>query len=130
MHIVPSSKIPFPKVPLDVMYTTKNTFTKKQDKRINDDDDNIAKTAEGHESVHDRDDEARSKQLTMIDEFPFEHAISPIENGEFTVEGLRYVYGKLYSFMNLSDNADIGITLILTPNWMFLAPIYQPYHKE
>ena len=33
MHIIPSSKIPFPKVPLDVMIKNKVTFLKKQDKR-------------------------------------------------------------------------------------------------
>jgi len=33
MHIIPSSKIPFPKVPLDMMIKTKVTFLKKQDKR-------------------------------------------------------------------------------------------------
>jgi len=33
MHIIPSSKIPFPKVPLDVMIKNKITFLKKQEKR-------------------------------------------------------------------------------------------------
>jgi hypothetical protein len=33
MHIIPSSRIPFAKVPLDVMIKNKVTFLKKQEKR-------------------------------------------------------------------------------------------------
>jgi|TARA_B110000305_G_C19394664_1_gene616790 hypothetical protein len=34
MHILPSSKIPFEKVPLDMMISNKSTFIKKQEKRM------------------------------------------------------------------------------------------------
>jgi len=36
MHILPSSKIPFEKVPLDVLIATKLTYKKKADKKIKD----------------------------------------------------------------------------------------------
>lgn len=35
MHVLPSSKIPFPKIPIDVMIKNKQNFTKKRDKRLN-----------------------------------------------------------------------------------------------
>jgi hypothetical protein len=34
MHILPSSKIPFPKVPLDLFLSTKMAFKKKEDKKV------------------------------------------------------------------------------------------------
>jgi hypothetical protein len=34
MHILPSSKIPFPKVPLDTMIKNKIDFTKKYEKQL------------------------------------------------------------------------------------------------
>jgi len=36
MHILPSSKIPFAKVPMDVLISNKLTFLKKNEKRIKD----------------------------------------------------------------------------------------------
>ena len=36
MHILPSSKIPFEKVPLDVLIATKLTYKKKAEKKVKD----------------------------------------------------------------------------------------------
>lgn len=36
MHILPSSKIPFEKVPLDTMIQNKLNFQKKRDRRLKD----------------------------------------------------------------------------------------------
>lgn len=66
----------------------------------------------------------------MLDEYPFEHAVHTLDDGELSVEGLKYGYKKLASFLGLNENPDAGLTLIVAPQWMFLAPMYQPYHLE
>jgi len=36
----------------------------------------------------------------------------------------------MFSFLNLNKKPNVGITLIITPKWMFLSPIENPYHFE
>jgi hypothetical protein len=50
MHILPSSKIPFSKVPIDTMIANKLTFLKKLDKRMRDHSTNFA--VKDHKFVH------------------------------------------------------------------------------
>ena len=72
MHILPSSKIPFEKVPLDVLIATKLTYKKKADKKIKGEgkvDPKIDKP------VQPREAEANELGLILIDEYPFPHAI-------------------------------------------------------
>ena len=72
MHIIPSSKIPFPKVPLDLMIKNKITFLKKQDKRSkNPGSMNVAI----HVPVHENEKEAEEMGLTLVDEYTFPHAV-------------------------------------------------------
>ena len=72
MHIIPSSKIPFPKVPLDVMIKSKITFLKKQDKRSKNPG---SMSAQLHVPVHENEKEAEEMGLTLVDEYTFPHAI-------------------------------------------------------
>lgn len=72
MHILPSSKIPFAKVPLDLMISSKLTYLKKQDKRIK---DGIKFDPKISRPIHEREKEAAEVGLTLIDEFTFPHAI-------------------------------------------------------
>lgn len=50
--------------------------------------------------------------------------------GELNADTLKYGYKKIYNFLQLNRTPDAGLTLILTPQWMFVAPIYEPYHRE
>jgi hypothetical protein len=72
MHILPSSKIPYTKLPLDLMISTKLTYMKKQDKRIKDGTNYDPRISQ---PVHDREKEASEIGLTLIDEFTFPHGI-------------------------------------------------------
>jgi len=72
MHIIPSSKIPFPKVPLDVMIKSKITFLKKTDKRAKNPG---SMNAVLHVPIHENEKEAEETGLTLVDEFLFPHAI-------------------------------------------------------
>ena len=46
------------------------------------------------------------------------------------VAGLKYAYSKLSTFLGLEENLDQGITMIVTPNWMFVSVLSSPYHVE
>ena len=38
-------------------------------------------------------------------------------------EGLSYGYKKLSTFLNIEENQHLGITLVVSPQWMFLCTI-------
>mmetsp|Transcript_1986 Transcript_1986/g.3494 ORF Transcript_1986/g.3494 Transcript_1986/m.3494 type:complete len:134 (+) Transcript_1986:1288-1689(+) len=112
MHILPSVKIPFPKVPLDIMISNKLTFLKKNHKRMQ---DQSKLGGSMHQPVHLNEQEAQDLGLTLIEEYDFPHAIYQIGSNEFNTEGLQFGYKKLWQFLNLREKANQGITCILTP---------------
>jgi hypothetical protein len=71
MHILPSSKIPFAKVPLDTMISTKLTFLKKKHKIDKEGKPNQVI----HEPLHRNEKDAAELGLLLIDEYLFDHAI-------------------------------------------------------
>lgn len=92
MHILPSSKIPFEKVPLDMMISNKSTFIKKQEKRM------AAASQMGgkqHRPVQPRETQAQEQGLLLIDEFLFPHAVFLLSKTDMNAEGLLYGYKKL-----------------------------------
>ena len=118
MHILPSSKIPFEKVPLDVLIAQKLTFKKKADKKIKENgklDPNIDKP------VNPRESEANELGLILIDEYEFPHAIFQVSESDLNVEGLQYGYKKCLTFLGLQNKQQMGLTVVITPNWMFMA---------
>lgn len=74
MHILPSSKVPFARIPLDTMIASKLTFLKKNEKNQNKDG---ARSYAGtqHQPVHDRDEEAMELNMVLLDEFKFPHVV-------------------------------------------------------
>jgi hypothetical protein len=47
-------------------------------------------------------------------------------------EGLKYAYKKISDFLRLSELAPmgVGLTVIVTPVWMFVGILSEPYHVE
>jgi hypothetical protein len=68
--------------------------------------------------------------VIILDELPFEHGVFQINAGEMNAEGLKYAYKKLVSFLNFEDQPHAGLTCIVSPQWMYVAPLHQAYHKE
>lgn len=66
----------------------------------------------------------------LIDEFKFPHAVIQLTPNDMNAQGLQYCYKKLSQFLNLMTTPEVGITLIVTPNWMYLSTIHRPYHLE
>lgn len=81
--------------------------------------------------IHSRDYEAQEEMgMVLIDEYRFPHCVFPLGNTELNAEGLKYGYNKMANWLGLSKKTHIGVTLIVTPKWMFLAPLERPYHYE
>ena len=73
MHIIPSSKIPLERVPIDRLIATKLTFLKKEEK-ISKDMSTIDANF-NNVPVHKSEALARESGLILLDEFEFPHAI-------------------------------------------------------
>lgn len=110
MHVLPTNKIPFHKVPLDMIISNKLTFHRKFDKQKK-----MNMATQTHQPVHSRDQEAEEEGIILLDEFKFPHCAMQINDTEFTAEGLKFVYSKMYSFLKLQKRKHCGVTLILNP---------------
>ena len=126
IHILPSSKIPFPKIPLDSLVASRINYIKKRDKRQKAGAMMNFQLAEPTK----REEIAESQAITVLPEFQFPHGIFKITPSEMTADGLQYSYSKLSTFLGLKDKSQMGVTIVVSPQWMFVATINQPYHVE
>lgn len=83
-----------------------------------------------HVPIHEDEKEAEEAGLTLVDEYTFPHAVFQISPADMNPEGLQYGYKKLYTFLGLNNKPETGMTLVIAPQWMFMATITQPYHRE
>jgi hypothetical protein len=74
MHVLPQSKIPFAKIPLDIMIATKLTYVKKNQKSKRNNSVK-AHAVKEDQPIHVRDDEAFEQNMILIDEFKFPHVV-------------------------------------------------------
>ena len=70
------------------MIKNKLNFQKKKNRRLKDGKD--VQSIKAHKNLHEREEEADEAGLVMLDEYPFEHAVHVLEDGELTIEGLKY----------------------------------------
>lgn len=120
MHILPNSHIPTV-LPLEKMISNKLTFSKKYGKQIRDSSKTNSKI---HIPVHPNEKEAEEAGLLLVDEYLFPHAVYKFtQESELAPDGLKYGYQKIASFLKLLDHQAQGVTLIVTPVWMFVAVI-------
>lgn len=67
--------------------------------------------------------------MLMIDEFKFPHCIYQLGKNELNMDGCKYGYDKMMQFLKLNKSRQ-GLTLIIAQEWMFMTPIFGPYHYE
>lgn len=127
MHVLPQSQIPFAKLPLDFLIAQKQKFYSKQQKQK-------SRTPlagdTNHKPVHSRDAEALDKGMILIDEFTFPHCVFKLASNEMNTDGFKYGFQKMAQFLRVDKNKSLGMTVIMTSNWMFMALIEKPYHYE
>lgn len=63
----------------------------------------------------------------MIPEYQFDHCIYQLTESVLTEEGLIYAYNKCMNFLRLKSRPDTGLTVLLSPKWIFVSLLTQPY---
>lgn len=64
----------------------------------------------------------------MVPEYEFEHCICSLNSNDFSDEtGLASVYMKCSEFLRFKSRPDVGINVLVSPKWMFVCLITQPY---
>ena len=63
----------------------------------------------------------------MIPQFNFDHAVFMLTESQLSAEGLVYAYQKIVNFLQLRSRQELGLTVIITPNWIFVAVLVGPY---
>ena len=71
--------------------------------------------------------EATTAGLLMIPEYQFDHAIYMITEKNLSEEGLSFGYNKCLGFLQLRSRQEVGITVIVSPKWMFVGLLTNPY---
>ena len=130
MHILPNASIPFSTIPLEKMISNKMTFNKKYGKQMRDASKTNSKI---HLPVQPNDKEAEEQGLLLVDEYLFPHAIYKFQQeSELAPDGLKYAYQKIAGFLKLSSLQahGVGVTIIVTPVWMFVSVLNQPYYVD
>ena len=101
------------------MIATKINFLKKKEKRFN--------KGESHKlryiTTTMAEDLAEQQMITVIPEYQFPHGIFKIASNEMNAEGLKYAFEKLSAFLGLKNNLDQGLTVLVSPQWMFVSTI-------
>lgn len=87
-----------------------------------------------HLPVQPNEKEAEEASLLLVDEYLFPHAIYKFQQeSELAPEGLKYAFGKIANFLKLSDLQSlhgVGLTIIVTPVWIFVGILNEPYHTD
>jgi len=71
--------------------------------------------------------EAIEQGLVMIPEYKFEHAVYMITESKLSEEGLTFGYNKCAGFLRLKQRPDVGVTVIVSPKWMFVGVLTNAY---
>jgi hypothetical protein len=127
IHVIPQSQIPFAKLPLDFLIAQKEKFIGKQQKQKS---RTLQPGYVEHKPVHSRDAEALDKGMILIDEFTFPHCVFKLASNEQNTDGFKYGFQKMAQFLRVDKNKNLGMTVVITPSWMFMALIEKPYHYE
>ena len=66
--------------------------------------------------------------LFMIPEYEFEHCISSLTTSDWSSEnGIQCVFAKCADFMRFKSRPDVGMTVLISPKWIFVGLLTQPY---
>jgi hypothetical protein len=126
MHILPNQKIPFASLPLDVLISAKSALIKKKQAEGNDDVIQQSSIPVKRGQPVPEVPAIDTKGVFNLDEYKFPHAVIIHESG-LKPETLLQEYRKLFTYLKLDQQPDVGLTLIVTPKWMFIAPLVGPY---
>eukprot|EP00347_Sterkiella_histriomuscorum_P001454 403371978 len=131
MHILPNSKIPFQSLPLDLLITAKVQFVKLQQEQALEEARQLAmsstkspvKGKDGKEAIK----KPENSNIIKLDEYNFPHAVYIYESNHMKEEILHNGFNKIHQYLDLDDHPDVGLVIIISPSWMFVATLTGPY---
>ena len=68
--------------------------------------------------------------LVMIPEFAFDHALFQLSKDNFTRDAgvaMKETFSRIEGFLHLGSKPNVGITVVISPKWFFVAILTQPY---
>lgn len=71
--------------------------------------------------------EAFSKGLFMISEYSFDHVCYELSESQVNEQGLQFAYNLCRDFLRLKTRPEVGLTVIVSPKWIFVGVMTQPY---
>lgn len=108
---MPSSRIPFSKLPLDAMIANRVNYLKKREKRIK-----MTHVSSFIKPLTKREEEAIAAGVITMPEFKFDHAVFAISASEMTADGLQFAFSKIEKYMGLkTSKVDDGLTIVVSP---------------
>jgi len=63
----------------------------------------------------------------MIPEYPYDHVCYSLSESQMTESGLQFAFNNCRDFLRLKTRPELGFTVILTNEWIFVSILTQPY---
>ena len=127
LHILPEAKIPVEKLPIDVFIQNQLRFNKKKESQGIKPQATVGKPLTTREEAEIL---AATQGLFLIPEFDFEHCIYQLNKENMTSDPtgqVTEVYRRCCDFLRLHTRPDVGVTVLISPRWVFVALLTQPY---
>ena len=75
---------------------------------------------------------AQSQGLYLVPEYDFEHCIYPINKDSLSADPgnqMYEIYKRCCDYLRFQTKPDVGVTVVISPRWMFVSVLTQPYAK-
>lgn len=117
---------------MDAHITNAVSYHRKHERRdmSRNDDENSMRITKDEEIRFQLEQFARSQGLLMVPEFQFEHVIYQLTESVLSSEGLVYAYSKCMNFLHLRTRQELGLTCVVTPKWLMLCVMTEPYTES
>lgn len=63
----------------------------------------------------------------MIPDYKFDHCVYMITESKISEEGLTFAFNKCRGFLRLKQRPDVGLTVLVSPKWMFVGILSNAY---
>lgn len=123
LHMLPRSKYPVDKFPIETLVENRLSWRKKMEKAGFD----VTETDSKPTDRQVMEAEAFKANLFMIPEYPFDHVCYSVSESQMTESGLQFAFNNCRDFLRLKARPELGFTVILTNEWIFVSVLTQPY---
>ena len=128
LHVLPSYKIPCAQLPLDVIISQKQAVLARECEAIQKENNRKATGTkakpEPFENMNPEQTNFKKLGIIHLQEYQFQHCVVCLEDSE-KGEVLNDSFNRACEFLNL--HRDQGLSLLVSPKWLFLASLGQPY---